>query len=197
LKIEMRYFTINTIAAGSGGKYCFTDQTPDGITGWYRFTKGEPFGDAYPDNAGDVGLRLAADARGLQLPSLIGNTIGMLPVDAKTAATIAAHNVGRMEQLPFMLIDHKGRVYSRDYVILNPLERIDCLNLEASQVRRSYKGEIREVTRIVLDKTKEGELIDLFRMGEEPSVYLFSEVLTSALEKAGSTNLRFRPVEWQ
>jgi hypothetical protein len=193
----MRYFTINTNGAGSGGDYCFTDQTPDGVTGWYRFLKGDPFGEKAPASGDEVTLRLAADAPGLKLPSLIGNTINMLPVDTKAAATILAHHVGRVEQLPFLLIDHKGRVYSRDYAILHPLERVECLNMDASQVRRSYKGEIKEVTRVVLDRTKEDALFDLCRLGEEPSVYLFSETLVEALEKIGATNFRFQPVESQ
>jgi len=192
----MQYFNIDTIADAGGGEYCFSDHTPDGIdTRWYRLATGKPFGADYPADTDEVRLRLGDDYPGLKLPSFIGNTTGMLVVNSKTADTILSHKVGRTERLPFLLIDHKGRIHSRDYVFLNPLERIGCLNLELSEVRRSRKGEIKEVSKVVIDKTKQPDLIDLFRLAEEPNVYLFSETVVAALRKAGGTNFVFTAVE--
>jgi hypothetical protein len=192
----VRYFTIKTLADSGRGDYCYSNHTPDGIgTRWYRLANGVPFGDEYPETADDVRLRLGDDYPGLKLPSFIGNTARMLVVQEKAAATILSHNVGQVERLPFVLIDHKGRVHSRDYVFLNPLEQIECLNLEASEVRKSRKGEIKDVIKMVLDKNKERDFLDLFRLAEKPNVYLFSERVVSALEAGGSTNFVFDAVE--
>jgi hypothetical protein len=193
----MRFFTIDTIADGGVGDYCFTDHTPDGLeTNWYRLATGVPFDDEYPYPASpdDVRLRLGDDNLGLKLPSFIGNTSGMLVVDNKTADLIVSRRVGEIERLPFVLVNHKKRIHSRDYVFLNPLEKIECLNLEQSKVRRSTKGEVLEVTKIVLDRSREKDLPDLCRLGEEPSVYLCSETLVTALEEAGCTNFVFNPL---
>ncbi len=171
-------------------KNCFSDLTPDGLdTRWHRLASGVAFGAAYPT---DVQLRLGDDFPGLALPSFIGNTSGLLIVDAKASSLILAHDVGRTECLAFALIDHRGQVHSRDYVFLNPLERIDCVNLEHSTVRRSRKGAIREISKLVLAESRRSELIDLFRVGEEPGIYVFSERVVSALAQAGCTNFAFR-----
>jgi hypothetical protein len=171
-------------------KTCFSDNTPDGIgTRWYRLSSGVPFGTDYPT---DVQLRLGDDFPGLKLPSFIGNTSGLLIVDTKAAALILTHDVGRTERLAFALIDHRGEVHSRDYVFLNPLECINCVNLEHSVVRRSRKGAIRVISKLVLAESRRAALIDLFRVGEEPAIYVFSERVVSALVQAGCTNFAFR-----
>ncbi|MDZ7591860.1 MAG: hypothetical protein U5L05_14530 [Rubrivivax sp.] len=150
---------------------------------------GEAFDGTYPADAGAVKLRLGEDYRGLRLPSFIGNTDGVFPVDRSTAKIIVASDTGRLEILPFVLLDHKGRPYSDDYVFLNPLERIDCLNEAASEVRRSTKGALRAIKRLVLDAAKAPMLRDFFRLGEKPNTYLLSETLVQRLREAGSTNL--------
>src|SRR5262249_24374008 len=138
-----------------------------------------------------------ADYPGLTLPSFLGNTAGMFVVNRQSADIIATGRVPNLERLPFVLLDHKSRVYSRDYAFLNPLEKIQCLNLQLSKVDRSAKGEIEEVLELVLDKAKEPDLPDLFRLGEEPHIYLMSDFLVRALERAGCTNFHFRQVRFE
>ena len=192
----MQYFRLEPLADYGRGEYCFVDDTPDGIaTRWHRLASGLPFDNEYPTDPAEVTLKLGADYPGLRLPSFIGNTPGMLVVSSAAADVMQAANVGRMERLPFTLLDHKQRVHSRDYVFINPLERRDALNLEHSEVRRGRKGDIRDVTTMVLDRTKEHEFIDLFRLGEDPSFYLVSETMVTALRQSGATNFNFIPVE--
>jgi hypothetical protein len=191
----MGYFTINTLGDTEHEEYCFTDNMPEGLgVRSYRLAKGVAFGTEYPADIDEVRLRLGEDYLGLKRASFLGNTSGFLPVDAKTADIILSHKVGTIERMPFLLIDHKGRVHSRDYVFLNPLERIDCLNLDLSVVRRSKKGEIKDVKNVVLQKASVPNL-DLFRLGELSDMYLFSSALVDALTSAGCTNFVFDAVE--
>jgi hypothetical protein len=191
----MQYFSINTLADYGGGEYCFTDRTPVGIaTRWYRLATGVEFGKDYPEDTDEVKLQLGDDYRGLKLPSFLGNTSNMLPVMGSAADIVLAHKVGRTERLPFLLLDHKGRIYSRDYVFLNPLERIECLNLERSEVRRSKKGEIKDVNRPVLDAARLERAPDVFRLGEEPNLCFFSSVVVAKLKQAACTNFVFTEV---
>ncbi|HXD18657.1 MAG TPA: DUF1629 domain-containing protein [Vicinamibacterales bacterium] len=191
----MPYFTFSTLGDTDHEEYCFSDNTPDGIDiRAYRLSKGLAMGTDYPADSGEVRLRLGEDYPGLKRASFIGNTGGFLAFDRKTADVILSHNVGRVERLPFVLLDHKGRLYSRDYVFLNPLERVDCLNLDLSVVRRAKDGEIRDIKKLVLKAVATPEL-DLFRLGERPRIYLFSSVLVAALKAVKITNVVFTPVE--
>ena len=186
----MNYFSLNPLADFGAGDFCFTDETPDGIgLRWYRLAQGEPFGSDYPTDTATVTLRLGADYRGLKLPSFVGNAANMFIVDHATANAVLATRTGRIEVLPFVLLDHKGRVHSRDYVFLNPLERITCLNEPESLVRRSDKGVVKDVKNPVLDATKQASMLDFFRLGEHPWIYLLSDTLVSTLHRQGCTNL--------
>ena len=192
----MQYFRLDPLADYGRGEFCFTDDTPNGIaTSWFRLAKGEPLEASYPSDQEQVTLKLGDDYPGLRLPSFIGNTAGMLIVNRPTAAVIQEARIGKVECLPFVLLDHKGRAHSNDYVFLNPLERIAALNLEQSEVRRSRKGEIKDVTKMVLDARKVELFLDLFRLAEDSTFYLFSEQLVTALKEAGATNFAFVPVE--
>jgi hypothetical protein len=113
---------------------------------------------------------------------------------SSAADIVLAHEVGRTERLPFLLLDHKGRVYSRDYVFLNPLQRIECLNLDHSEVRRSKKGEIKDVNKPVLDAARIEGAPDVFRLAEEPNLCFFSAVVVAKLNLAGCTNFVFTEV---
>ena len=189
------YFSLSPLADFGSGEFCFTDHTPDGIgVRWYRLARGEPFGVDYPADKATVMLRLGDDYRGLKLPSFIGNTANMFIVERATANTILAMRTGQIEMLPFVLLDHKGRVYSDNYVFLNPLERIACLNEPESVVRRSSKGVLKEVKKPVLAAAKEASMLDFFRLGELPSIYLLSESLVFALDRQGCTNLSLSKV---
>ena len=61
---------------------------------------------------------------GVKLPSLIGNTISYLIVNAEMKDTIIEYcpeDEVDIEILPFTLINHKKRVHSKDYWIINPI----------------------------------------------------------------------------
>jgi len=192
----MRYFRINTLADVGSGDYCFSDRTPRGIaTRWYRLATGVALAKDYPANPDEVTLQLGDDFPGLKLPSFLGNTSNMLVVLQSVADLILSQRVGHTERLPFVLLDHQGRVHSHDYVFLNPLERVACLDLAQSQVRRSKKGEIKDVHRAVLDPSRIEGALDLFRLAEEPNVYLFSVALVQRLQDAGACNFVFAEVE--
>ena len=151
----MKYFSLDPLADFGAGDFCFTDKLPDGIgVRWYRLADGDPFGADYPADPGAVTLRLGDDHRGLKLPSFIGNTGNLLIVDRATADAILAMRTGQIEVLPFVLLDHRGRVHSQNYVFLNPLERIACLNESESVLRRSSKGVLKEVKKPVLDSAE-------------------------------------------
>lgn len=192
----MRFFRLHPLADAGTGDFCFTDETPDGIGArWSRLHDGKPFGHDYP--AGAVTLRLGKDYRGQRLPSVLGNTSNLLCVDHATAAVMLAARSAPIEVLPFTLLDRQGRPCSDDYVFLNPLARVACLHEQASELRLSRKGELKDIPQLVLDGARLDAAPDLFRLGELSSIYVVSETLVAALAANGSSNLAITDAEVQ
>jgi hypothetical protein len=189
----MRYFTLNHVGNVNNEDYCFVPTPPRGgeMTA-YDLRLGQRIADEYPNGVGEMTLQLGADHPGLELTSYIGNTDSMLVVDRKTAAIIQSHNVGEIELIPFKLLNHKGRVHSKDYVFMNPIGCVDCLNHERSVITRDEDdGSFVRVERVVLAAAKLTDVPDLFRIKEALDCYVFSEKLVNDLRNKGCTNCDF------
>jgi hypothetical protein len=95
----------------------------------------------------------------------------------------------RIEYLPFTLINHKGRIHSTDYFIVNPIGALDCLDKQASTIEYMEDGRIIAVISYVLDPNKLTDAPDLFRIKEWPRKYVISERLASAFTESNFTNI--------
>lgn len=191
----MRYYSLDPLADYGRGEFCFTDKLPKGVgLNWYRLAEGVAIAEDYPADASAVTLSLDPVNRGLKPASFLGNTGNLFAVDGATAAVFRAARTTGLEVLPFVLLDHKGRVHSSDCYFLNPLERIPCLNESESTVRRSAKGQLMEIKQLVMSDAALPLARDFFRLGELPSIYLLSETLVEALLRQGCTNLSLKQV---
>jgi hypothetical protein len=192
----MPYFMLNHVANSANEDYCFVPTPPKGgaLTA-YDLKRGKRVADKYPGGIGDVTLRLGEDYPGLELTSYIGNTDSMLVVDKRTAAIIQTHNVGEIEVIPFKLLNHKDRVHSTDYVFLNPIGWLDCLDKDKTLFDRKDNGTIVRVNKPVLASSKLASVPDLFRIQEMLYGYVFSEALVSDLRDKGCTNFVFNKVD--
>jgi hypothetical protein len=189
----MRYFGLRFAGNLNNPDYCFVPTPPRGgkLTA-YNLKTGKRVADKYPGGIGEVTLQLGEDYPGLELTSYIGNTDSMLVVDRKTADIIQSHRVGEIELIPFKLLNHKGRVHSSDYVFVNPIGAVDCLNYEKSSITRDEDdGSLVRVDKVVLAANKLSGAPDLFRIKDAMTSYVFSEALVSDLRDKGCTNFVF------
>src|SRR3990172_7939383 len=126
----MRYFEIKKSPLVDK-TYCFLWSKPRavGIAG-YMMAKGLPIGGEYP---ADVPWQMCKEVPGKRLPSLIGTSCNLLVV-ARPLRDILEQAGAPIECLPFTLLDHKKRVASQDYFIINPLGTFDCLDLQKSHI---------------------------------------------------------------
>ena len=69
------------------------------------------------------------------------------------------------------IFNHKKRLASADYVIINPLGVVDCLDLEKCVIERD-DGEVVEVEEITLSRRKIDAKKAIFRPREDPNVYI-------------------------
>jgi hypothetical protein len=193
----MKYYLLDPVGNLDNTGYCFTDNTPDGddLTA-YDLKTGDRLKDEYPDGIGDVSLKLGEDYPGLECASYLGNTNMMLIVNLEAAAIIQSHDVGEVETVPFKLKNHKGRVHYKDYVFLNPVGVVDCLDPGRSKMDVDEDdGTVMNVTEFVLSKAKLPGTRQLFRPKEDPSRYVFGEKLVADLAKKGCTNFVFEQLE--
>ncbi|MDG9668054.1 hypothetical protein ONV78_09945 [Hahella sp. CR1] len=191
----MKYFLFNTLGDTSNDDYCFTSDTPEGGIDSWDLIAGYRIADEYPDGIEEVTLKLEHQFPSLVLASYIGNPNQMLAFSKKAADLIISIAQSEIEVIPFILLTPKGKVYSNDYVFINPVEPFDCINWKESIYTKDDEGDIETHERLVFSKEKLKIAPHLIRIKFNTSCYLFSEVLENALLDAGHTNLIFKNIE--
>lgn len=187
----MRFFLVDTMAAASRD-FCFLREVPDGTDDLsYRMATGHRMGADWPT---DARVRMSPDKPGIVLPSVIGNTNAFLIVHADLKQVIAAARVGEIEWLPLSIVDHKQRIASSAYWIVNPIGTVDCIDRAASTIEW-LDDEIVDVEEYVFDAARVADAPALFRIGGTPRTYVMSEELASRCLAIDPTNLVLTPVE--
>ena len=190
----MRVFIIRLLGDEQNQKLAFIDGIPD--VGLYAscMAKGERIGDHYPD---DAKIYLKPKSPGTKLTSLIGNSRGYLIVNEEMKNVILSECMCEIEVLPFVLYDHKKRILTTEYYIVNPIGTVACVNREASDIvyLDSTKAEIVKVKKFVLDPDKAMNAPALFRVPENPRAYFAKENLVKAFQDHQFTNVFLTEVE--
>ena len=190
----MRYFEINTLGDDQDRSLAFADRGVEGCPDASRMAAGEAIGTDYPV---DARIYLQIESPGLKLPSVLGNTAGYLIVSAPMKAILERFDLRRVELLPFSLYNHRKRLFSKDYWIVNPLGTVDCVHRGASEIEYlpEEPDQIVGVDRFVFDATKLAAAPDLFRVPEDPYRYFVSERIPAAWHGQGFTNLYLVEIE--
>lgn len=188
----MRFFTWN-ILGQYNPEQCFLNEAPRGLGARsFHLAHGIPVRGLYPD---DPRIHLSEEYPGIRLESFIGNIKHMLVVSSPLRAVIEKWCQGQeIEYLPVHIYNHRGRLHTSDYSIINPIGTLDCLDREFSEVEM-MDDEVLSVERIVLSPTRLERAPHLFRVREDPCVYVVSEPLAQAIETGGFTNVVLEPME--
>lgn len=185
----MQFQQLTTLGDANDLDLCFLDNFIDGINmqSW-RVRSGEPLAPTFP---ADARLYMNMENPGIKLASFIGNTKGMLICSRELKDTVARHCEGNIEYLPFTLYDHRRRVYSRDYFLINPLGAVDCLDLQRSDIEWDDEepGEVLRINSYVLDREKLKNAPQLFRVDKDPSTYVVGAALAQELSDQKFTNV--------
>ena len=167
---------------------CFIEYSPPGL-GLRKYCPS--LGDrAAPYYPADARIQLSEEQPGIQLSSLLGNSINYLIVSKDFRDTIAAYCPKvDVEYLPFDLHDHRGRLYSRDYFIINPIGTYDCLDEANSGIEYGPDGDVVAIRNPVLHPNKVAGAPALFRVHHNPTVYVVDDALVAAIHEKGFTNV--------
>jgi hypothetical protein len=122
-----------------------------------------------------------------------------VPVISRKLKEVLENNLAsdRVEYLPVRIIDHKGRVASGNYFILNPLDIRDCIDTEQSKVEWNSISPDRITTceNLVLKYGRIPQGQKIFRMKHwEYNILVLSD-LVDVLNAAGMTGLVFRDIK--
>lgn len=182
----MRYFRLWPRGNDRDKTLAFVRDEPAGLGLYdYYMRQGERIGEHYPANAK---VYLDPQTPGIKLESVLGNLCSYLMVSTAMRDLVLGVCTNEIEVLPFTLYNHKKRVHSTDYVILNPIGTYDCVNRKASTI--TYEGDaIVGVAKLVFDSNKVEGAPHLFRVPEKPSWYFISETLARAIKNSNLTNV--------
>jgi hypothetical protein len=190
----VRYFQINLLGDDQDRTLAFVDKEVADLKNKYRMAGGEPAGAEYPP---DARIYLQPESPGIKLPSLLGSQTGYLIMNAGMKTAMEAFDLGNVELLPFTLYDHKKRVLSKDYWIVNPIGSLDRLNRSASVIKLldNDPNQIIAVKKFVLDAKKVAQGPDLFRVPEARFQYFVSERIAAAWQAGKFTNVYLDEVD--
>jgi hypothetical protein len=121
---------------------------------------------------------------------------GRVPVVSKRLADfLEARKVPKLELLRVSIVNHKKKVESRDYFLVNILATQDCLDLEKSQPKRSGSGRIAGVEQFVLDPDRCDPNVPIFRVEGYSKPVVVTGELANTLDAEAFTNLDFDELE--
>jgi hypothetical protein len=100
-------------------------------------------------------------------------------------------DVPQLDYLPVRILNHKLKLVSRDYCIINPLDPVDCIDLQKSEARMDpmNTATIDGVARLVIDESKVREGRVLFRPKGFYWVILIHRQLAEAIDACGFTGV--------
>lgn len=130
--------------------------------------------------------------------SLIGTM--HVVVSGRVKSFLDGEKVEPVEFLPLQIINHKGRVASKDHYILNPLRSIDCIDMAASQARVDAldPANMDGVSQLVLREDNIPADAMVFRTLYLPGTILVRRGLADKLRATDLTGLKFvEPHEYE
>jgi hypothetical protein len=136
------------------------------------------------------GARYQMDKRaGDVSPDVLPNTLSYLMISSKVRALFERVEVKDVEYLPFVLLDKKGKVVSRDYCIANLLGGVDCFDAERSEFEMSAMepDQIFALDKLNLRTEKIPEDRKLFRLQQMLTTYIIRADLVELLRQEGVT----------
>ncbi|CAM3093189.1 imm11 family protein [Corallococcus soli] len=186
----MKYYLLKTLAQ-TRPEFCVLLKFPEdmGLKSWKLGDGVELHAGEYPQ---DAKIFMSDEEPGIEFPDLVPNTVRLLIVSKRLKNGMEEVNRGPVQYLPLSIYNHKKRLASTDYFVVNPLGTVDVLDTSASKIEY-LDGKVVEITKYVLDPKKIAQAPDLFRIKEAPESYVVSERVLDAWRKITPkpTNITF------
>jgi len=187
----MKFFKLDNINVDP--RYCRVDPIIASFTDLTMGRSAKPIMERLEEDTLDLAMN--EDRGGLELPDYVSTTASILALSTACATAIAeGFELGEHELLPARLINKKKRVHSDEYLVLNPLGQIECLNVERSDMNGDKDNPLVQIMgKWCLHTQEVPPDRDLFRV-KSVIGYIFSERLVEHIQSEGYTNFHFTPV---
>lgn len=178
----------------AGTKYC----TLGGLRGVDRpqeIKRGSSRADGFPDGAFfEMDKKFPKQ---VALADSVSNMDGMVVVSKPLKDFLATKAFAGVEILPVSIHDHKGRVASSEYFIINPTVILDCIDKSQSQISWNPMDPalICGCLAMVLDAGATGSDVALLRPKHLELIVLIREALASEIDDLGFTGTNFVEVD--
>jgi hypothetical protein len=160
-----------------------------------RLRTGLAFASAFPK---DAQFRMSREfKKDTALTDDISNGTLVKVCSPKLVEFLQKLKVPGVEYLPVRILDHKGKVASADYRIVNPCPPQDVLDVKASGPRYSQmlKTEIVELKKLVVDPRKLEPGVRIFRIKGFTKPVLVDRKLAEAMEAEGFVGPAFTELD--
>jgi hypothetical protein len=167
-------------------------QNPEGFGDQFLLMEGVELLNQWPEN---VFCRMDAEfPKDIHLSdNLYGGDYPVISRRLKDQVSVLT-GVSQIEFLPVSILNHKGRVASKDYFILNPLGAVDCIDIEKSGVVWSAinASHISRVKQLVLKNSAIPADVGMVRPAYLTETILLRRSVSDRLSNDGFTGLSFR-----
>jgi hypothetical protein len=99
--------------------------------------------------------------------------------------------ISRVELLPLRILGANGKLVSKGYLVVNPIEIVDCIDREASGATMIAKTRMDACKRLVLDETKVPRGAIIFRPAYWTTKVIVRRSFADAVDEAGLVGLHF------
>ena len=155
----------------------------------WRLLEGEPMGKLWPE---DARIYLSSKESGSELGEYVANTESVLLAGKRFVAMIKKHCKDvPIEYLPVAIYDHRKRLISDEYCVVNPLGAHDCIDLKRSDTLFDDDDpkEVLSVDDIVIDKKRGAKAPNLFRPEHARTTYIMRYDLIDEIADADLPNV--------
>jgi hypothetical protein len=182
-----RCYRVDLMGDLNDDKLCFLSNNVEDLgLGDVALFLGERLGSQFPPRA-----RIYMDANhpGKKLSALIGNSNGLFIASRELKDVIEKHCGDTVEYLPVSIFDHRKRLASKDYFVINPLVKVDCLDLQKSTYDRDDDDpDMFFDVEPVIDRTKVEGAPQLFRILQSTSDILLGYDLVGEIDDRDFSN---------
>ena len=191
------FYLLDTLGDANDRDLCILRNFVEGLEGKSHYVQfGTPLTPFHPP---DARIHMDERSQGIKLSSLVGTIGGTLIVHREFKELIEKHCKGAdIEYLPFTLYDHRKRVHSRDYFIINPLGTFDCLDYEACGIKwgKNNPDILISIRERVLDRKKMEKAPQLFRIGKDSTSYVVGVELARDMYDHDLTNIVWEELDF-
>ena len=134
--------------------------------------------------------------KAIQLADCISNLPSAFVASKRLKEMIEAEHPANLEFLSISIVDHKGRVASADYFVINPSKLQDCIDKEASILDWNAIDTtlISDCEELVIDEGRIDAGVKVFRLKHLPSKIMVTRELADKIKKEKFTGVFFTEI---